>query len=60
MLKKFDWKGGVDKIEFIKTRCKDKKVLDEELENLEWSHDFLTKKKAAAIVLLKAAYKKSI
>jgi 2-polyprenyl-3-methyl-5-hydroxy-6-metoxy-1,4-benzoquinol methylase len=28
MLKKFDWKGGVDKIEFIKTRCKDKKVLD--------------------------------
>ena len=38
--------------------AKDINILDEELENLEWSHDFLSKKKAAPLVLLKAAYKK--
>ena len=34
------------------------KTLDEEVENLEWSYDFLAKKKAAPVVLLKAGYKK--
>ena len=38
--------------------AKDIKTLDEEVENLEWSYDFLSKKKAAPLVLLKAAYKK--